>query len=57
MAETESQKAIREAIAADQAKRLESRMVKVARVTDAPGEDCPGCKGRAGRKACGTCGI
>jgi hypothetical protein len=57
MRETQSQKAIRLAIAADQERRRLGRVIKVSGVPDIPGDDCPTCHGRAGRKACRTCGI
>lgn len=57
MSETESQKAIREAIAAMQQRRQVPPLTMVDGVPEAPGEDCPECHGRPRRKACGTCQI
>lgn len=57
MSETASEKAVREAIAVDQAKRNTPSRVQVSRVPDAPGDDCPECHGNAGPSACDTCGI
>ena len=55
--ETESQKAIRAAIAADQAKRNTPSLSMTSSLPEAAGDDCPGCHGNAGSTPCGTCGI
>lgn len=57
MSETESQKAIREAIAAGEARRNTPSKVQVSRIPEAPGDDCPECQGNAGTAPCNTCGI
>jgi hypothetical protein len=54
--ETESQRAIRQAIEADQERRRAGRRA-VERVTDIPDEECPGCHGNAGSNPCEVCGI
>lgn len=57
MGETASQKAIREAIAADQAKRNTPSLSQPSSSPEAAGDDCPECHGNAGATVCNTCGI